>query len=172
MMLLRAVSVASWLPLLLCLCACSQNAGSGGSERADKILVLKSAHTLNLMSNGRVLRTYKIALGRSQVGAKTRKGDHKTPEGEYVIDAKKPNSRFYRALHISYPSEDDRRQAQMRGYDPGGDVEIHGIQNGLGWIGRLHRSLDWTDGCIAVTDSEMDQIWNAVALGTHVEIKP
>lgn len=124
------------------------------------------------MKGSEPLRVYKVALGRTTLGAKTRKGDHKTPEGRYVIDAKKANSRFYRALHISYPNQLDRERAQRDGQDPGGDVEIHGIENGLGWIGSWHRRLDWTDGCIAVTDGEMDDIWNSVAIGTPVEIKP
>lgn len=142
------------------------------TEHADKILVLKSARTLTLMSGDRVLRTYKVALGRSPVGPKMRQGDHKTPEGSYIIDSKKEHSRFYKALHISYPDAADRERSKKEGYDPGGDVEIHGIENGLGWIGSLHRSADWTDGCIAVTNAEMDQIWDAVAVGTTVEIKP
>lgn len=113
---------------------------------------------------------YKVALGRNPVGPKLRKGDHKTPEGEYAIDGRKEHSRFYRALHISYPNAEDRERAQAGGYDPGGDVEIHGIENGLGWIGSLHRRVDWTDGCVAVTDSEMDEIWNVVKVGTKVEV--
>jgi murein L,D-transpeptidase YafK len=125
-----------------------------------------------LMSGGQVLRTYKVALGRSPVGPKTRLGDHKTPEGEYVIDAKKNPSRFHLALRISYPNEADRERAQRENVNPGGDVEIHGIENGLGWIGSLHRQVDWTDGCVAVTDSEIEEIWNAVAVGTPVEIRP
>jgi murein L,D-transpeptidase YafK len=121
------------------------------------------------MNGTSVLRAYKIALGRNPVGPKTHKGDHKTPEGEYVVDA---NSRFYRALHISYPNESDRERARKEGRDPGGDVEIHGIENGLGWIGKLHRSFDWTDGCVALTDPEMDEVWRSVAVGTAVEIRP
>jgi murein L,D-transpeptidase YafK len=139
--------------------ACSRDAGSKNLEQADKILILKSAHLLNLMSGDRVLRTYKVALGRNPVGPKTRRGDHRTPEGEYLIDSKKANSRFYRALHVSYPNQTDREQARRNGYDPGGDVEIHGIENGLGWIGKLHKTIDWTYGCIAVTDPEIEEIW-------------
>lgn len=123
------------------------------------------------MSGGQVLRTYKVALGRSPVGPKTHLGDHKTPEGEYVIDAKKNPSRFHLALHISYPNEADRQRTQRENVNPGGDVEIHGIENGLGWIGRLHRQVDWTDGCIAVTDPEIEEIWDAVAVRTLVEIR-
>ena len=118
------------------------------------------------------MAAFEVALGRGPNGPKQRMGDHKTPEGEYVIDAKKSHSRFYRALHISYPNQMDRKRAQEAGVDPGGDVEIHGIQNGLGWIGGVHRRFDWTDGCIAVTDDEIDEIWNQVTVGTPVEIKP
>jgi murein L,D-transpeptidase YafK len=84
----------------------------------------------------------------------------------------KEHSRFHRALHISYPNAEDRTRAQAGGYDPGGDVEIHGIENGLGWIGSLQRTIDWTDGCVALTDEEMDGIWNSVDVGTPVEIRP
>jgi murein L,D-transpeptidase YafK len=124
------------------------------------------------MNGDRTLQAYKVALGRDPVGPKILRGDHKTPEGEYVVDSKKANSRFYRALHISYPNEADRDRARKNGQNPGGDVEIHGIENGLGWIGGLHRTVDWTDGCIALTDAEMDQIWTSVDVGTPVEIRP
>ena len=94
------------------------------------------------MSGSQVFRTYKIALGRSSVGAKTQRGDHKTPEGNYIVDAKKSKSRFHRALHISYPNQADRERAERLGVNAGGDVEIHGIQNGLGWLGALHRRME------------------------------
>ena len=135
-------------------------------------MISKSAHTMSLMRGELVIRTYKIAIGRNPVGAKARSGDHKTPEGEYVIDAKKTESKFHRALHISYPNQADRERAQEGNVNPGGDIEIHGIENGLGWIGALHRRFDWTDGCIAVTDGEIDEIWKAVAVGTPVQIRP
>lgn len=89
-----------------------------------------------------------------------------------MIDAKKNPSRFHLALHISYPNEADRERAQRENVNPGSDVEIHGIENGLGWIGSLHRQVDWTDGCVAVTDSEIEEISTAVAVGTPVEIQP
>jgi len=142
------------------------------AKLADRIVIVKSTRTLSLMSGTQVLREYRVALGRNPVGPKTRKGDHKTPEGEYVIDDKKDQSRFYRALHISYPNRADRERARKEGQDPGGDVEIHGIENGLGWIGGLHRAVDWTDGCVALTDDEIDEIWNSVVVGTVVEIRP
>lgn len=158
---------------LAIVCAsCASHPKGDLPQQADTIIIVKSAHTLTLMRGDQILRTYKVALGRNPRGPKFRKGDHKTPEGLYTIDAKREDSRFYRALHISYPSAEDRKRAQAEGYDPGGDVEIHGIENGLGWIGPLHRSFDWTDGCAAVTDSEMDEIWKAVKVGTPVEIRP
>lgn len=159
--------------LVSAICAgCAPSAPPNISQRADKIVIVKSAHTLTLMSGNQALRIYKVSLGRDPIGPKARKGDHRTPEGEYTIDAKKEHSRFYRALHISYPSPADQQRALVGAFDPRGDVEIHGIENGFGWIGQLQRSVDWTDGCIALTDSEMDEIWNSVKVGTRVEIKP
>jgi murein L,D-transpeptidase YafK len=117
-------------------------------------------------------RIYKVALGRNPVGPKTRQGDHRTPEGSYIVDAKKDKSRFLSSSSLVV-SQRCRSSAPKRlGLDPGGDVEIHGIENGLGWIGALHKRMDWTDGCIAVTDAEMSQIWNMVSVGTPVEIRP
>jgi murein L,D-transpeptidase YafK len=139
---------------------------------ASKVLVLKTEHKLMLLdSNNNVMRTYSIAIGRGGVAPKERQGDHKTPEGLYVIDRHKKDSRFHRALHVSYPTDADRERARRLGADPGGDIMIHGIQNGLGWLGSLHRAADWTDGCIAVTDAEIDEIYAAVPDGTPIEIR-
>jgi murein L,D-transpeptidase YafK len=140
--------------------------------KADQVILTKKEHTLTLMSQGKVLKTYKIALGRDPVGPKVRQGDHKTPEGIYVLDRRNAQSRFYRSIHISYPDAKDQAQAAKLGVDPGGDIMIHGLPNGFGWLGSLHRSMDWTDGCIAVTDEEMDAIWRAVPDGTQIEIRP
>lgn len=143
-----------------------------GNKRADRIVIVKSARTMTLESNGRILRTYKVALGSQPVGAKERQGDHKTPEGEYIVDAKNEHSRFYMALHLSYPNAADRARARSLGASPGGDVEIHGLGKQYGWIGARHRLVDWTDGCIAVTNEEIEQIFRMVSVGTRVEIKP
>jgi len=140
--------------------------------RADKIVISKSAHTLTLLNHGEAVRIYKIAIGRHPLGPKNRAGDHKTPEGSYVIDGKKNQSRFHLALHLSYPNQVDRELAQKANVNPGSDIEIHGLENGLGWIGSLQREIDWTDGCIAVTNPEIEEIWNAVAVGTPVDIRP
>lgn len=137
--------------------------------KADGIVVVKHERTLTLMSGSTVLKSYKISLGSEPVGPKQRQGDHKTPESNYVLDRRNPRSRFYRSLHISYPSPEDRAQAAKTGIDSGGDIMVHGLPNGFGWLGSLHRSMDWTDGCIAVTDEEMDEIWQAVEDGTPID---
>jgi len=141
-------------------------------ERASKVLVLKTEHKLILLdSANNVIRSYSVAIGRGGLEPKQVQGDHKTPEGLYRVDRRKRDSRFHRALHVSYPNDADRERAQVLGAAPGGDIMIHGIQNGLGWLGPLHRVVDWTDGCIAVTDAEIEEIWSAVPDGTPVEIR-
>jgi murein L,D-transpeptidase YafK len=119
-----------------------------------------------------VLKIYKVALGSQPIGAKVQEGDGRTPEGKYFIDRRNPRSSYHRSLHISYPSLQDTEKAQRAGIRPGGDIMIHGIRNGLGWIGYLHRIFDWTQGCIAVTNSEIEEIWSLVADGTPIEINP
>jgi murein L,D-transpeptidase YafK len=142
------------------------------NQIADRIVVMKSARTMTLESNGHALKTYKVALGGEPIGAKERQGDHKTPEGEYVVDAKNAQSQFYLALHISYPNAVDRARARKLGASPGGDVEIHGLGKKFGWIGARHRLSDWTDGCVAVTNEEIEEIFKMVPVGTRVELKP
>jgi murein L,D-transpeptidase YafK len=139
---------------------------------ADRVVVFKKERTLQLLSQGRVIKTYKVALGGDPVGAKTRQGDHKTPEGTYVLDSRNARSQFYKSIHVSYPSSRERAAARARGVSPGGDVFVHGLPNGYRWVGASHRLKDWTDGCIAVTDEEIDEIWAAVADGTSIEIRP
>lgn len=148
---------------------------SGAAEKplhADRVVVLKRERTLQLLSQGKVIKSYKVALGGDPVGPKTRQGDHKTPEGEYVLDSRNAHSQFYRSIHISYPSAKDRAVARQKGVSPGGDVFVHGLPNGYGWVGASHRLKDWTDGCIAVTNEEMNEIWIAVTDGTPIEIRP
>lgn len=145
---------------------------SAASGAADRIVVHKQQRTLELMQSGHVIKTYKIALGAEPVGPKTRQGDHRTPEGVYVIDSRNLHSSFHRALHISYPNAVDRDRARKSGVSPGGDVFIHGLPNGYGFVGAGHRARDWTDGCIAVTDQEIEEIWKLVPNGTPLEIRP
>lgn len=138
---------------------------------ADRILILKSAHTLTLMNHGAPIKTCKVALGDPK-GPKDQIGDKKTPEGTYFVDAKNPHSLFHRALHLSYPNAADRERARKLGVRPGGDIEIHGLPAQYAWMGAAHRTVDWTTGCIAVTNPEIDEIWGDVAVGTPVEIRP
>jgi len=140
--------------------------------KADQVVVVKSQRTLTLLSHGKALRAYKVALGASPVGAKEQQGDHKTPEGHYILDHRNAKSRFYKSIHVSYPNEQDKQKASQRGVAAGGDIMIHGLPNGFGWLGATHRTLDWTDGCVAVTDAEMDEIWGLVPDGTPLEIRP
>jgi murein L,D-transpeptidase YafK len=144
---------------------------AGQAPKVDRVLVLKRQHKLQLLSGDKVVGTYAIAIGSGGLAPKQQEGDHKTPEGLYKIDRRKANSSFHRALHISYPNDADRERARKLGVNPGGDIMIHGLMNGLGWLGSLHRKLDWTDGCIAVTDDEINEIWVLVPDGTPVEIR-
>ncbi len=132
----------------------------------------KSKRTLKLMAGGKVVKSYKVALGEQPVGPKDRAGDHKTPEGAYTVDAKYPNSEFHKALHVSYPNQMDRERAKKLGVKAGGDIEIHGLGDKWGWVGAWHREVDWTDGCIVVTNEEIDEVYPLVQVGTPVEIKP
>jgi murein L,D-transpeptidase YafK len=141
-------------------------------EKADSILILKKAHLLELISGGKVIRTYHVALGQGGLAPKEREGDGRTPEGHYLIDAKYANSNYHRALHVSYPNADDRKRAAKLGVSPGGAIMIHGLPNGKGYIGAAHRLYDWTLGCIAVTDQEIEEIWDLVPVGTPVDIEP
>ncbi|MCX6293904.1 MAG: L,D-transpeptidase family protein [Sphingobacteriales bacterium] len=138
----------------------------------NKLVVFKSKRQLLAYSDGELIKTYKISLGKVPTGHKEFKGDKKTPEGNYIIDGKNPNSDFYKNLGISYPNKTDKTNAKSIGKEAGDDVKIHGLQNGLGFIGKFHRWFDWTSGCIAVTDEEIDELYNAVKIKTQIEINP
>ena len=138
----------------------------------DRVVVYKSQRKLVLLSNGREVKTFTVALGAAPNGPKLRQGDHRTPEGTYTLDGRNPNSQYYKAYHISYPSPEDLAAAHRRGLNPGGDIMLHGLPNGYRWVGKAHLLKDWTEGCIAVTDEEMDEIWSLVPVGTPIDIKP
>ena len=140
--------------------------------KIDRIVVKKSARQLSVFRNGNRIKIYRIALGRRPLGAKQEEGDMKTPEGIYKIDGRNPQSSFHLALHISYPSDEDDQRAAARGVSAGYDIMIHGIQNGRGWIGAFHRWSDWTAGCIAVTDEEIEELSRITPDGTTIEIRP
>jgi len=127
---------------------------------------------MELLAVGKVIRTYKVALGRGGLAPKERESDGRTPEGHYIIDSRNAASHYHKALHVSYPNAEDRARAAKLDVPPGGAIMIHGLPNGMGWLGAAHRLYDWTLGCIAVTDEEIDEIWNLVPVGTPVEIRP
>ena len=137
-----------------------------GVLSASRVVVNKARREMLLLSGESVLRSYRIALGASPIGHKEREGDGRTPEGIYHIDWRNPRSRYHLSLHISYPNDTDCARAGEAGHDPGGDVMIHGQPND----GRRPEG-DWTQGCIAVTDPEIEEIWNLVPDGTAVEIR-
>ena len=155
------------LPLVLALSALA-----APQPNVDHILVLKKQHKLLLLNGDHVVKAYSVALGAGGLAPKQRQGDDKTPEGIYRIDYRNPASRFHLALHISYPDDTDKKRAQMLGVSPGGDIMIHGLGSEFKSLGTRHYLYDWTAGCIAVTDSEIEEIWRLVPDRTPVEIRP
>lgn len=154
------------------------------------VRVFKSERRLELVTkDNQVIKTYKVMLGRNPVGHKVQEGDNKTPEGNYTLDLRNPNSKFHKALHISYPNLKDKLKARSLGVKPGGDIMLHGLPNdfsemtdwlnavGLGGLADdLIRAglpyLDWTNGCIAVTDAEIDEIYEMIDVPTKIVIRP
>jgi len=140
----------------------------------EKIIVDKSDRKLMVYADGSVIKTFSIALGDQPVGPKEREGDEKTPEGEYIINAKAGEgaSGFHKNLGVSYPSTKDKLNARQKGFSTGGDIKIHGLKNGLGFIGRFQSWRDWTNGCMSVTNEEMDDLYRHVKIGTPIIINP
>lgn len=136
------------------------------------VRVVKSEQKLLLMAGDKSLQEFHVALGANPVGHKQQEGDKRTPEGSYVLDYKKADSAFYKAIHISYPNAGDIASARERGVKPGGQIMIHGQKNGLGWLAPVTQRVNWTDGCIALADPDMDTVWTLVAAGTPIEILP
>ncbi len=142
------------------------------SVKIDQIVVNKSDRKLTVYEKGKTIKTYSISIGKVSQGAKEVEGDMKTPEGLYVINDKNANSGYHKNLGISYPNLKDEKHAGDLGKSPGGLIKIHGIKNGYGWIGRFHLLKDWTLGCIAVTNKEIDELYEMIPIGTPIEIKP
>jgi murein L,D-transpeptidase YafK len=141
-------------------------------EAADKIVVNKSKREMLLLRGQTVIRSYRVALGRNPKGRKEIEGDGRTPEGSYRIDGKYAKSDYHMALRVSYPNATDRERARKLGHSAGGDIMIHGLPNGYGAVGAAHRLHDWTEGCIAVTNEEIEEIWRLVSNGTPIQINP
>jgi len=163
----------AWIYVLLVGFAWTMHAQqTAAGQKADSVLILKRDHVMELLAGGRVIRSYKVALGQGGLAAKERQGDGRTPEGHYLIDARNAASEYHLSLHVSYPNAEDRKRAAKLGAAPGGDIMIHGLPNGKGWVGAGHRVYDWTLGCVAVTNEEIEEVWKLVPVGTPVEIRP
>lgn len=141
-------------------------------DQADRIVVLKGKRVMMLMQNGEVIKSYRIALGGNPYGHKVRAGDKRTPEGQYIIDTRNPKSAYHLSLRISYPAPDDLQNAERLGVSPGGSIMIHGLKPQYAHLDKAHRMEDWTEGCIAVTNREIEEIWRLVPDGTPIDIKP
>jgi murein L,D-transpeptidase YafK len=139
---------------------------------ADEVIIDKSDRELHLVSKGKTIRTFKIALGIRPEGDKKKEGDFKTPEGRYTLDLRNPNSDYFLSIHVSYPSAADRREANQEGLDPGGAIMIHGQPNLPTRSETYYRTQDWTNGCIAVSNSDMIDIWLMTGENTPIEIRP
>lgn len=149
-----------------------QDAQASQPEQADKVLVLKSERKLQLLRAGRVLRTFGISLGLMPEGHKQREGDFRTPEGVYYLEAKNKSSDYFLSIKVSYPNAQDRQRARELGVDPGGQIMIHGLPNQPRYTESAYRGRDWTDGCIAVSNSDMIDIWLMTSVSTPIEIRP
>lgn len=153
---------------VFCLICLPALAGADGT--ADFVSLAKADRELVLWRQGQPIKRYEVALGFAPTGDKQQQGDGRTPEGRYVIDWRNEQSRFHLSLHISYPDKADKADAAERGVDPGGDIFIHGQLRASGWLMRL--PYDWTEGCIAVSNAEIEEIWTLVPNGTPIEITP
>jgi murein L,D-transpeptidase YafK len=151
---------------------CGGGAKTTKVDYADRVLVKKSERKLQLLKNGQVLKEYKVSLSDSSRGHKIREGDRRTPVGDYILDWRNPNSHYHKAIHVSYPNERDLQFAQFLGVPPGGMIMLHGLPNEVMSPGvrASYRKMDWTDGCIALQDHEIDEIWRLVRDGTPIRI--
>jgi murein L,D-transpeptidase YafK len=138
----------------------------------DKIIVHKADRKLELLQHGTVVRTYKVALGLNPIGTKERSGDFRTPEGSYRLIRRNPRSDFFLSMQVSYPNEADLKHAKRNHWDTGGSIMIHGLPNQLKHDPSYYESRDWTDGCIAVSNSDMLEIWLLVPDNAPIDILP
>ena len=145
---------------------------AGGFPAADRVIVDKADRKLHLVSDGEAFRTFDIALGIMPTGDKEYEGDFKTPEGSYLLDTRNPHSEYFLSIHVSYPNYQDVREARSKGFDPGGAIMIHGQPNEPTRSEAYYRTQDWTNGCIAVSNSDMIDIWLMTDNDTPIEIRP
>lgn len=160
------------LAAILLLLGGSAAAHAGDVQKADRILVLKGKHELRLLRGGTVIKTYPVALGFHPTGPKRRRGDGRTPEGVYIIDGRTTRTAYHLALHISYPNTADRARARAAAVPPGGNILIHGLPERFGRTDLVRFPRNWTNGCVAVGNLAIEEIWAAVDDGTPIEIRP
>jgi len=153
----------------ICVNACANS--TNANMTINLVKVDKSERKMYLMSDSQVIKEYQIALGEQPKGHKQQEGDQKTPEGKYILDYEKENSAYYRSMHISYPSKSDSEKAKRQGIDPGGFIMIHGQKNMAGELSSFRKNFDWTDGCIAISNDEMDEFMTLVSVGTSIQIE-
>jgi len=165
-------TLSSLIAVLIFAFSATTPASAGDFPVADKILVEKGKRKLHLLRNGIPFRSFGIALGPAPVGDKEREGDQKTPEGYYMLDARNPDSDYFLSIHISYPSSSDRSDARNKGLDPGGAIMIHGQPNLPTFSAAYYAREDWTNGCIAVSNSDMIDIWLMTPDLVPIEIVP
>jgi murein L,D-transpeptidase YafK len=140
--------------------------------QADLVVIKKNEKRLYLYKGNQVIKVYRVAFGSNPKGHKIQEGDEKTPEGRYFLDYKNADSAFYKSIHISYPNDEDKKRARKKGVNPGGQIMIHGQKNGFGFFGFITQYFNWTDGCIALKNSEMDEVWSSVKVNTPIVIEP
>lgn len=149
-----------------------------GAERAEAakpaqlVLVKKSERTLMLFEHGQLLKSYKVSLGQNPIGHKERQGDNRTPEGKYYLTWTNDRSKFYKSLHVTYPNDEDRKRAWSKGISPGGDIKIHGLPNKPVYPEDIYMSLNWTNGCIAMKNRDLDDLLSKVKYQTPIYIIP
>lgn len=163
-----------WLLVLVMVIALPTQAQGFVLEKqavVDRVEVKKSVRRMYLMDGDVVVREYRIALGKSPRGHKIQEGDNRTPEGKYYLDFVMDDSAFYRSMHISYPNLRDKNRAESLGVSPGGNIKIHGLKNGDRRAPQFIQSFDWTNGCIAITNEEMDELVSLVKIGTPIYIR-
>jgi murein L,D-transpeptidase YafK len=140
--------------------------------QVDLVRVDKSERRMELLEKGVVIKHYKIALGDAPIGHKQQEGDERTPEGRYILDYRNPNSRYFKSLHVSYPNQLDKAFAKAHSFDAGGMIMIHGQRDGFGWASAITQRIDWTNGCMALNNKDMQEVWDLVKTGTPIEILP
>lgn len=141
-------------------------------EIADSVLVEKSKYRLSLLKAGKVIASYPVVFGGNPIGHKEQEGDNKTPEGIYTLDSKNAKSAYFKAIHISYPNAQDIARAKSKGVSAGGAIMIHGQKNGFGWAHLVTQQINWTKGCIALSNEDMEKVWNSIKVPTKIEIRP